>query len=362
MVKGERERIYELCLNLGAGTATKGFLNADRYKARPVYITSIIRNVDAINALYQALIHSTLPIIERSPTGAIAKHNIHHASGAYDVREVTTKKGIFKGIIITVLLFNRIFVFKCGMFSVKDKKDTGFKAFREFCSRIKAMGKTLDDYKIENGEEVKESISSPYIKFLRKYQKIQHVNHMDMVCAWGSGFAKAFPEFETIIKEMEQKDKILPSVFLGYCQSEYCDYAFSHFAKAGIEFCNKKMQEYTEQLEAQDFEIIGYNTDGIWYVDKLEQGRLFHNDEEGNGLGQWRNDHVDCELCAYGDGQYWFREDGKFNVRARGYYYYEQEKPREEWDEKDFDRAMSCETSVTFIRGRGFVIHLCRKD
>lgn len=360
----EREDIFELCQNLGEGSNTKGYLNIDRYKAKANYVTRIIDNAEAINELYQALYNSDLAQIERTKCGAIAKHNIHHAGGAYDVQEITTAKGFFKGIIITVLLFNKIFVFKCGMFTTKDKRYNGSKAFKMFCSEAKKNGKDITQYRIDNGLEVKESISKVKIGFEREYKlkRVQGVNHIDLNCAWGTGFVEAFPEFEQEVLALKNKDKVLPSMFLGYCQSEYAGYKYSHFAKAGIDWCNKKLEEITAKLTAQGYKVIGYNTDGIWYIDSTNKGRVYHDDGEHDGLGGWKTDYTNCELCAYSDGQYWFKCDGKFNVRARGWYSYEEEKPRDEWDEYDFDKAMRCETSINFIKGRGFIVHRCRND
>ena len=74
-----RDMLYDLCNKLGKGTKTKGYLNIDRRKASPVYITRIIENANDINALCQALwdIDFNLAKIERTPSGAIKKHNIH---------------------------------------------------------------------------------------------------------------------------------------------------------------------------------------------------------------------------------------------------------------------------------------------
>ena len=357
-----RDMLYDLCNKLGKGTKTKGYLNIDRRKASPVYITRIIENVNDINALCQALwdVDFNLAKIERTPSGAIKKHNIHHAGGAYDIREVYTSNGTFKGITITVILYNTIFVFKCGMFTVDGKKVHGSTAFRAFKDACKEHGIVLEDYAINNGQQVKKTIPKAIIKFSNQfmYKKLQHVHHIDFNHAWSAGFVEAFPEFAPVMEVLNKKDKVLSSMTLGYCQSEYCGYKYSHFAKAGIEWCNNKIRELCGKLEADGYIIVGINTDGIWYMDSTEENRVYHDENEGKLTGQWKTDHVNCELRAYSDGQYWFRENGKFNVKARGYYQYEQIKPREEWDEFDFDKAMSGQTSILFIKGRGFVIHV----
>ena len=353
-----RDLLYELCCKLAIKTKTQGYLTLNQRNSKPVTITTIIERLDDINGLCKALWESDLYPIQRTPSGGIAKHNIHHAGGAYDIREVKRTDGTFKGIIITVLLNNSIFVLKCGMFSVKDKKVHGSSAFQQFKKLCQQHGITLEDYAIENGEQVKKTIPKSLIKFNTSYlfKRLQHVHHIDLNHAWSAGFTNKYPEFKDVMEELNKKDKVLSSMTLGYCQSEYCNFKYSHFAKAGIEWCRNKILEISKKLQDDGYIIVGWNTDGIWYMDGTNQQRIYHDEEEGKLTGQWKTDHIDCELRAYSDGQYWFKENGKFNVRARGYYQYEQIKPRELWDEFDFDKAMSCQTKIIFIKGRGFVI------
>lgn len=354
-----REELFALCIKLGKCYSTKGFLNVNQRAAKPNYITRVIENVEEINTLLNALWSSDLHPIMRTKLGAIKRHNIHHAGGAYDVEEVITERGVFKGIKITVLLNNRIFIYNCGMFSVKNKTITGIKAYRKFKELCAKYDIDLESYAIPNGEEVKATIPKSKICMNPKYlyEKLEHVNHIDLNHAWAAGFIKEYPEFTPVMEELNKRDKVLSSMTLGYMQSQYCGYKYSHFSKAGIVWCNNKIDELTNQLESNGFEIIGYNTDGIWYRDINGAARIYHSDEERPGTGYWKTDHKDCEFYAHSDGQYWYREDGNFHVVARGYYMYEQEKARELWDEDDFYKAMNGETTMTFIMGKGFMVH-----
>lgn len=356
----ERDEIFQKCMLLGTGTNTKGFLKVNQHKASANYITRILENKEQINELCVMLWNSQLRQIQRTNSGGIAKHNIHHASGAYDIQVIHTQRNIFKGIIITVLLYNTIFVFHCGMFSVNNKRINGLTAFRKFTTLCKQYNIDLTKYRITNGEEIKATIPKSFIYFERDYKlkNILHVNHIDLNHAWSAGFINSYPEFIPIMEELNREDKVLSSMVLGVCQSQYVKYEYSHFAKAGIEWCNNKILEISKELSDNHFKVIGCNTDGIWYIDELNQSRIFHNSEEGTQTGQWKTDHVDCELCAYSDGQYWFKENGKFNVKARGFYAYEQIKSREEWNEYDFDKAMSNQTFIYFKKGVGFEVYV----
>ena len=55
------------------------------------------------------------------------------------------------------------------------------------------------------------------------------------------------------------------------------------------------------------------NTDGIWY-----NGPLYHGDGEGSGLGQWENDHKNCQFRMASAGAYEFIEEGTYHPVIRG--------------------------------------------
>ena len=78
--------------------------------------------------------------------------------------------------------------------------------------------------------------------------------------------------------------------------------------KSFAEYSNKlSADEMNARLIANGDKILGHNTDGIWY-----QGPVYHGEGEGNDLGQWRNDYVDCRFRAKSSGAYEFIENGSF--------------------------------------------------
>lgn len=358
-----RSEIFRLCEKLGKGTDTKNGMSIDLKRVKANYIPRIVENADQINILYRFLDMSDLPHIVRTAKGNIKKNNIHNIGGCWDVKRVETERGIFKGVIITVIVCGKTFVFKCGAFTVKNSTMNGTKAFGMAKRIARNYGINIEDYAIDNGEEVKANIPKSKIAFKLEYvtqnpkKTIKHAHHIDLNCAWGTGFVNAFPEFKQTLLDLKAVDKVVPSMFLGYCQSARVKYKYSHFALAGIEWCNKKLDELTHKLEQNNFTVLGYNTDGIWYKDNTEQNRVYHDGDEHSGLYGYKNDYIDTELCIYSDGQYWFKTpDGKFNARARGWYTYEEIKPREEWNEEDFDKAMQTLAYITFIEHKGFII------
>lgn len=354
MCSNFRDKIYKKCKEMGRGQKF-GFLKYDQFVRNPNYIPRILDNIEDINGLYKLLLQSDLYTITRTPTGTIAKHDIHHASGAWDIRKVYTDSDGLKGIILTVILRGEVFVFKFGNFKTKDSDMTGSRAFRIFNKACKKHSIDINKYKISNGKSVKDEIESPYIRMFVKYKKIQRVNHLDINSAWSAGVCKDYPEFTSVMQELRSKDKIIGNMALGYCQSKYIDYTLSQLSKSGVNNCNRQLDGLIKKLIEQGFQIIGLNTDGIWYKDATGKNRLYHDENEGHDLGQWKNDHIDCEFMAYSDGQYWFKENGQFNVRARGYYSYEQLKPREDWDETDFDKAMGTQTILEWNDREGFI-------
>lgn len=350
------DKVYKACSEIYKGQHFE-FLKYDQYVRNPKIINHIVENKDTINNLYLLLKNSKLATILRNPKGSIARHNIHHAAGAWDVQEIYTAKNVFKGIIITVIVKGYVFVFKCGTFSFNNNQLSGYKCFAKFATACKNNNVDLQKYATDDGLAVKAKIESPIIQMWQTLQVLDNVHHIDLNQAWPSQVCAVYPEFKPVFAELRQKDKLIADIALGFCQSEHINYKYAELAKIGINGCNKQIKSILEKLIENDFEIIGINTDGIWYKDKTSQNRLYHDEDEGTGLGQWKTDHKNCTFCAYSDGQYWFEENGKFNVRARGYYSYEQIKPRENWNREDFDKAMYTQVVINWNRDEGFIIY-----
>lgn len=352
------EDIYKLCCFIGKGQQFE-FGMYDQYIKTPTIIQKMSELESKANPLYKALRKSDMAQIKRTPKGGIAKHYLPHSIGAYDVQEVITENNIFKGVIITVIVKGTVFVFKCGLMSAKGSTLTGTKAFAKFKKMCLQQGIELEDYATENGKEVKEQIESPIIKVFHKYDLLHNVNHIDINSSWGAFCGKEYPKLFDIFANLREQDKMLANLALGYCQSQYCSYRLSNLAKAGINGTNEYIKTLWSKLWDNDFEVIGINTDGIWYRDNKNQNRLYHDENEGHQIGMYRHDHIGCDFLGYSDGQYWYKENGVFHPVARGFYNYELQKPRVEWDENDFDKAMKGgECLMEWNEENGFVFYV----
>ena len=88
---------------------------------------------------------------------------------------------------------------------------------------------------------------------------------------------------------------------------------WAHLAKDAIEDNNIRVATLAKKLQVAGREVLGFNTDGIWY-----RGEIYHGKGEGDNLGEWSNDHKNCILRSKSNGAYEFIEDGVYNVVLRG--------------------------------------------
>ena len=109
-------------------------------------------------------------------------------------------------------------------------------------------------------------------------------------------------------------------------QSKWCGYKYAHLSRDAITDNNNRIIKLSDELSSQGRVILSYNTDGIWY-----QGEIYHGNGEGHDLGQWENDHINCQFRMKSDGSYEFIENGKYYPVVRGYTRLDRIKPRTEW-------------------------------
>lgn len=295
-----------------------------------------------------------------TPKGNIAAEYINYYR-SWSCKTVKTTTGIFRGVKLMVIIDNKIYKCSFGHKGTHNSKVTGFDAYKAFTRLCKQYLIDLKSYSVnkEEGEAVKAKIPSPYIIANHNFkQKIyNHVYHLDIHSAWPAGVVKKFPEFKPVFEDLYSYEKTYGSKALGYCQSNRCGFKYSLLPYYGITWCNDKIRELVDKLQAQDFGVLMINTDGIWFFDTLEQGRVYHDEDEGTELGQWKMDHKDCDLFIMSAGYYYYIEDGKFNVVARGKYAYENIKPRDQWNAQDFIAAFFTQINITWDDDKGFVVY-----
>ena len=328
------------------------------YSTRNVRINRfpmIIQDINEINDIYGAVKSAKLSPLIRTESGKSIKKTMFNAVGVYEVKVIkNTKNNVHRGVILTVILRNNVWVFKFGQLTVSDdSKMTGTKAFHIFKKMCEEEGINLDNYKIENGVEVKSEMPSPIICNYSRHRLQTNVFHIDLNKAWPSSTCEAFPELEKIYAKL---DKTVINPLNGYFQSKHCNFEYCHLAKAGVAGCNRKIRELCANLEEQGFIVLGVNTDGIWAKDFLGD-RIYHDENEGEGMHKWKIDHQNCKWYSTGDGQYFYYENDKFTPVLRGYYLYESIKPRDKWDEEDYFKAIHTEVNVIWDDEEGYKIY-----
>lgn len=288
-------------------------------------------DIDEFNMIMKALRESDLNIIKRTPSKCI-KQTISN-SYAYDI---SITNGYSR---VTVIIGCKHWCFKIGGgidHEDDDKTMSGSRAFQEFKRLCVKEGINLEDYYIDNGQEVKEEIEKRMIYFKDefKYRVIEGVHHIDLNASYPSGLIKYHPEFTPVIvnlykrRKTSNKAKAVLVAAIGYMQSRYIGYKLAHLARDANNDNNAVIKSLTSDLISKGYTIIGYNTDGIWYFG----GEPYHTEGEGHRLGQWKNDHIYCKFRAKSDGCYEFIENGQYNVVYRGSTNLDKEKNRADWE------------------------------
>lgn len=284
-----------------------------------------------------------------------AKHICRTASGGISTARLTDKR--FSPPCYDVVCGNRSFeltvIAKCGMArilfgayeSVNGKQVypgyRGWELFvrtvkEQFCPPLERVKQTKSQ-----GLAAKALIPKPMIGTWGGTQTgkaaiYTNVNHLDLHSAHCAGMAAAHPEyrpaFEYIYKKRKGSEaankeyKMALTRIWGYAQSAGVGYAYADWSRLGLEWTNKQVRDMTVKLIKSGRKVLLHNTDGIWY-----QGDVFHDDNEGDGLGQWANDHVGCTLRIKSNGAYEYLENGKYKAVVRGRTKLDSVLPRDNW-------------------------------
>ena len=272
----------------------------------------------------------------RTPSGGICIKRNKFIPPAWDIR--TTRSCVELTIIIKEGMWRLQFRTLPKFRDDNGKSMYGSTAFKIFKQTCKEFGVDLDDYVIENGEEVKKEITAAPVKlYYPNYSNktLKNVHHLDFHSSYPTGLINTHPEFKEAVEYMYErrhedndKFKLVLNATIGYMQStSSCKARWAHLAKDAIHDNNRRIEEMTKKLEKAGCVVISYNTDGIWYA-----GRVYHDEQEGKGLGQWENDHINCTFRAKSAGSYEFIENGKYHPVVRGSTVLERTKPRSDWE------------------------------
>ena len=223
-------------------------------------------------------------------------------------------------------------------FIIKNRKEDadtvpGTKSCRVIYEKADEHGIDLSRY--EHGtKETKEGIESPLISFLLP-EKMQGVtlsdcHHLDLNSAYASMIVDEYPElrpmYEDLYSHRKENDDFYKHVLnnsIGCWQSEFCvdwrsrskckPYAFANLSKIAINGTRSRIHSLIFKMIDKGCLPVLTNTDGIWY-----KGPIYHDEDEGPGLGQWKNDHVNCRLLVRSKGAYQYEECGETHTVVRG--------------------------------------------
>lgn len=288
-------------------------IKLNQYSTNPNVLKFNDLDVKKFNKLLDLLEASDMCKIKRTKSGSIAKgkHGVNNFyAWDFEVSRIGAK--------ITIIIEGEIWVFKLGKVDPKSSgiyPDYAFACFKKMCKMRKI---DLDKYKINNGKEVKESIPSPLIEMKYKMTEndapIENVHHVDFHSSYPAGLANTHKEFRPIIKYLYDQrsdpkygnmNKAILNYSIGWMQSynpekhRFAEWA--HLAKDAIENNNIRVMTLSIALQATGREVIGYNTDGIWY-----KGEIYHGPGEGDQLGQWSHDYINCKFRSKSNGAYEF--------------------------------------------------------
>lgn len=329
------EGVAEYLKSLKSGPSLQKLLN---YKLIPV--TRIKANYDGM-LLFNSIIDyvknlKDISKIVRTKSGGISVKGVV-IYPAYDIQTLSS------GVELTLLLSEGTYriIFTNIDLNGEVIKMYGYQAFGIFKGLCGRFNIDLDSYAVENGKEYKEMIEKPYICLTNDCiagYTYDSVHHIDIHSAWPSNLCNEYPEFYPVFNYLYENRKRKPeykSVMnetIGYFQSiKMCNARWSYLSMSAINGCNRQIEELSNRLILSGRKILCYNTDGIWY-----QGDIFHDKGEGDKLGQWHNDHINCYWRCRSAGAYeYMDEEGKITIVLRGSCNLDKYKPRDSWDWDD---------------------------
>ena len=281
------------------------------------------------NRIYDWVKTLGLPRLVRTNSGGISKSSRNYVCAGWDV-------SCSKVCVELVVVYHYMWRFQFRHMGDGTKKEIyGSQAFDMFCRKCREFGIDMEDYAVENGEDVKKEIEPYMIWVDARYVDLvlDGVNHIDFHNSFPAGLVNTHPEFGPVVewfynrRKVDEVNKAVLNYTIGYMQSVGCSRArWAVLSRDAINDNNRRVRELAERLKAAGRVVIAYNTDGIWY-----KGNVYHGEGEGNGLGQWENDHINCKIRFKSKGAYEFIEDGTYYPVIRGRTTLDKTKPRSEW-------------------------------
>jgi len=229
--------------------------------------------------------------------------------------------------------------------------------FKKVLTKFGVYDKLLEQVLSEKeAVKTKCEIDQPLIELIEAKEKSIYCDcyHLDINSSFMSAIANKWSFLYEPIKYMYDKRKqnkkykdVLTHTY-GFMQSKYLKYylhlkgkgiyGLAQMSKEALRWNNEKINYYIKDLQAKGYKVLSTNTDGIWY--QVPNGmQPYHNDEEGQNLGQWKTDKKKCTLRYKSKGAYeYIDENGKYNPVVRGTTKYDLIKNRDQWEWGDIFR------------------------
>lgn len=347
-----KQELYELLKDYKHSYIT-GKLN---YIKIPVSRLSFNKEgIGMFNRIYQLLLDDTnLHELARTPSGGISIAQERRKWPAWDIRHL---KSIYE---ITIVDAKGCWRLQIRATTNEEEDKPYFNWWRKFLATCKKHGVNLNDLAIDNGEEVKKEVPSYIIDLEsdadRGYEYEGNVHHIDFHSSFGGGVCKYYPELAPVYEELyegrkehkEYKQCITNSI--GKFQSEIVHFKWAHIARDAIKDNNERINNLRTALILSGRFPILYNTDGIWY-----EGDIYHGPGEGDKMGEWSNDHINCRFRCKSKGAYEYIEDGKYHAVLRGKCALDYIKDRDDWEWGDIFRDDAVPYKYKFHEGYGIV-------
>lgn len=239
---------------------------------------------------------------------------------------------------------------------------SGHQAYYKFLKFAKEFNIDMAIYEVDRDTGLLQHLATekPLISLecerIYKDKEIDNVNHIDFHSSYPAGLANTHPEFRPLIQKLfdgRKKNPVYKDILnfcIGYMHSNFCKYKYAALAKDAIKDSNDRVRKVAEAVLRSGRAIILFNTDGFWY-----KGTPYHGEGEGDNLGEWYNDHVNCKFRAKSKGAYEYIENYHYKPVVRGYTNLDNIKNRGEWSWGDIYQPEAEVTQYEFIEGEGVV-------
>lgn len=302
-------------------------------------------NMEEWNIIYRAC-KEELPEVEPTPSGSLPYNNLCKYNSRFMV--ISSIKSFELTICSSECGCYR---FILGNKTPDNNTIKGSKALKVILEKAEEYN-VLDTFKNNRGN-YKENIQSPIIDVANDDyigKEFNNVHHLDLNSSYASRIVEKFPELKTLYTDLYNQRKENNDYYkhvltnsIGCMQSTACydldyslfkrkPYDLSYFSMIAINGTNDKIQELTLKLLLTGRKPLLFNTDGIWY-----EGPIYHDNDEGDKLGQWKNDHINCKLYIKSPGAYQYIEDNQVKTVLRGSCQLDKIKPRDDWGWREID-------------------------